>query len=215
VGLTLEDASVRLATTVLLQPVSLTIAAGEAVLLMGPSGSGKSSLLSFISGDLAPPLSATGRVLLDGKDVTGLPPERRRIGRLFQDDLLFPHLTVGENLLFGMARGPRESRTARMQAALADAGLEGFAGRNPATLSGGQRARVSLMRALLAEPAAMLLDEPFGALDEELRQSVRAFVYSHLAARRIPSLVVSHDRQDAPPGGRILAVTSKGLIRDA
>jgi putative thiamine transport system ATP-binding protein len=214
-ALILEAVALRLAGSILLQPFSCTIAPGESVLLMGPSGTGKSSLLSFIAGDLAPPLSATGRIILDGRDVTGLPPERRRIGRLFQDDLLFPHLTVGENLLFGMAREARDLRMARMREALATAGLEGFAERNPATLSGGQRARVSLMRALLAEPAAMLLDEPFGKLDAELRQSVSTFVYSHLAARRIPSLVVSHDRRDAPPGGRILTVSREGQIRDA
>jgi len=97
----------------------------------------------------------------------GVAPERRRIGRLFQDDLLFPHLTVAENLAFGMPRGPRYERLRKIEAALAESGLEGLGGRPPHTLSGGQRARVALMRALLAEPRAMLLDEPFNKLDAE------------------------------------------------
>jgi putative thiamine transport system ATP-binding protein len=144
-----------------------------------------------------------------------LPPEQRRIGRLFQDDLLFPHLTVGENLLFGMARGPRPARLARMQTALRDAGLEGLEDRNPATLSGGQRMRAALFRALLAAPAAMLLDEPFAKLDQPLREALRATVYGQLAARGIPTLVVSHDLADAPPGGRILQLTADGKVTDA
>ena len=214
-ALTLDRVSITLNGTFLIQPIGLTSAAGEIVTLMGPSGVGKSSLLSFIAGDLEPPFGASGHVILAGHVLDKLPPERRNIGRLFQDDLLFPHLTVGENLLFGMPRGPRDKRHAAMRAALRDAGLAGFEDRPPHTLSGGQRGRVALMRALLARPAAMLLDEPFNKLDQELRAAMRAFVFDHLHERRIPCLMVTHDRQDAPFAGRVLALTRDGMVQDA
>lgn len=203
-ALRLEHVAIRLAGRVLIQPLSLTVEPGETVTLMGASGSGKSTLLACVAGDLEAPFTATGRVSLDGVALDGLPPERRRIGRLFQDDLLFPHLTVAENLLFGMPRGPRAERLAKAAAALAEADLSGFGDRPPHTLSGGQRARVALMRALVAEPRAMLLDEPFGKLDAALRQSMRSFVFEHIAARRIPCLMVTHDVADAPANGRLM-----------
>ncbi len=203
-ALKLEDVSLRLPPQELIQPFSLAVQPGEIVTLMGPSGAGKSTLLSFIAGDLESPFEASGRVSLGGVALDGLPPERRRIGRLFQDDLLFPHLSVAENLLFGMARGPRAVRLAKVEAALAEAELQGFGGRPPHTLSGGQRARVALMRALLAEPRAMLLDEPFNKLDAELKAAMRRFVFGHIAERGIPCLMVTHDAADAPGGGRVL-----------
>lgn len=200
-ALKLDDVSIRLGGRALIAPFSLSIAAGETVTLMGPSGSGKSTLLSFIAGDLEPPFEASGRLSLDGADLAPLPSERRRIGRLFQDDLLFPHLTVAENLAFGMARG---NRAPRIAAALAEAGLEGLGDRPPHTLSGGQRARVALLRALLAGPRAMLLDEPFNKLDQELRVAFRGFVFGHIAAEGIPCLMVTHDAADVPEKGRVL-----------
>jgi putative thiamine transport system ATP-binding protein len=128
-----------------------------------------------------------------------LPPERRRLGLLFQDDLLFPHLTVGGNLAFAMPPDvrPRAERERRIAAALAEAGLEGFALRDPATLSGGQRARVALLRTLLAEPRALLLDEPFGKLDADLRDAFRRFVFEHARERGLPMVLVTHDSVDA------------------
>lgn len=213
-ALTLENVSLHLAGQRLIAPFSLTVAGGEAVTLMGASGAGKSSLLAFIAGGLEPPFTASGRVSLAGAPLDGLPPERRHIGRLFQDDLLFPHLTVAENILFGMPRGPRGERLARAEAALAEAGLAGFGGRPPHTLSGGQRARVALLRALAAEPAAMLLDEPFNKLDSGLRRTMRDFVFGHIARRGIPCLMVTHDAADAPPGGRMLLLKD-GEVRDA
>jgi putative thiamine transport system ATP-binding protein len=212
-ALILTGASISLDGRRLIQPFDLTIAKGETVTLMGPSGSGKSSLLSLIAGDLEPPFEAEGRVMLGGAAVNGLPPERRNIGRLFQDDLLFPHLTVAENLLFGMPRAERAGRVEAMLAALTDAGLEGFAERAPHTLSGGQRARVALMRALLARPAAMLLDEPFNKLDSDLRAAIRQLVFSHIGERGIPCLLVSHDRADVPAGGRVLSISPTGEVR--
>ena len=203
-ALRLENVAICLPPQTLIEPFSLTVAPGEIITLMGPSGAGKSTLLSFIAGDLESPFEASGRLSLDGVALDGLPPAHRRIGRLFQDDLLFPHLTVLENLLFGMARDPRPLRLAKAEAALAEAGLAGYGARPPHTLSGGQRARVALMRALLAEPRAMLLDEPFNKLDAQLRGAMRRFVFDHIAERGIPCLMVTHDAADRPEGGRLL-----------
>ena len=181
--------------------------AGRITTIMGPSGSGKSSLLALICGTLAGPLEPQGRVLLDGEPIGHLPPERRGVGILFQDDLLFPHLSVGENLLFGMPRRPagatggRAARRQRARDALAEADLDGFFERDPATLSGGQRARVAVLRTLLAEPRALLLDEPFSKLDVELRSRFRRFVFDHAQNHRLPTLLVTHDGTDADSAG--------------
>ena len=213
-GLSLAHVSIALDGKALVRDLSLDIPAGSIVTLMGPSGTGKSTLLSFIAGDLPSAFTATGTVRLGGRDLSGMPPERRGIGQLFQDDLLFPHLTVGENLLFGMPRGDRAARQAAMLRGLSDAGLDGLAGRPPQTLSGGQRARVALMRALLAEPRAMLLDEPFNRLDMELRESFRNFVFGQVRQRAIPCLLVTHDRADAPEGGRVLRLSQGTALDD-
>jgi putative thiamine transport system ATP-binding protein len=197
-GLALERVAIRLRGRRLLGPIDLTVAPGEVAALMGPSGSGKSSLLAFLCGSLDPAFEAEGRVRLDGREIGGLPPERRRVGMLFQDDLLFPHLGVGENLAFGLPPGgTRAERRARVEAALAEAGLEGFADRDPATLSGGQRARAALLRTLLSGPRALLLDEPFSKLDAPLRARLRAFVFGHARRMRLPTLLVTHDPEDA------------------
>lgn len=187
----------------LFRDLTVTIPAGEVLTLMGPSGIGKSTLVDFIGGHLGPGFRATGRVLLSGRDMTALPAEARGIGILFQDAVLFPHLSVGDNLAFGLSgavRGRRDRRR-KVEDALDRAGLPGFYDRDPATLSGGQRARVALMRALLAEPRALLLDEPFAKLDQELRQEIRAFVLDHVRARDIPVLMVTHDASDAEAAG--------------
>lgn len=170
---------------------------------MGPSGCGKSSLLSYICGTLAPTLEARGIVRLNGDDISRLPPERRRVGILFQDDLLFPHLSVGENLMFALPRNVRAKldRKAEVEAALVEADLQGFADRDPATLSGGQRARVALMRTLLSAPKCLLLDEPFAKLDHELRHRVRSFVLDHAHDAGIPTLLVTHEASDAEAAG--------------
>ncbi|MGH6820580.1 MAG: ATP-binding cassette domain-containing protein, partial [Methylocella sp.] len=197
---------------ILVQPFSLAIQAGETVTLMGPSGSGKSSLLAYIAGDLPFPLKAGGSLHLGSRALDSLPPETRKIGRLFQDDLLFPHLTVSENLLFGIERGPRKERLEKMREALATAELQGLGDRAPHTLSGGERTRVALFRALLAKPSAMLLDEPFAKLDSNLRAAMRGFVFGHLKERGIPSLLVTHDRTDAPLDGRIFTIGAEGQV---
>ena len=182
--------------------VSLTAAPGEITTLMGPSGSGKSSILAAITGTLPEGLSATGDILLGTQNLAALPAWKRRIGILFQDDLLFPHLSVGGNLALGLVPGgSRTERRGRVEKALTEVGLEGFADRDPATLSGGQKARVALMRVLLSEPRALLLDEPFGSLDAELRSQIRSLVFDHARARGLPTLLVTHDPQDAKAAG--------------
>lgn len=197
-GLVVEAASLALAGKHLIGPLDLAVAPGTVAVLQGPSGSGKSSLLAWLCGTLDPVFTARGRVLLDGRDITALAPEERRIGILFQDDLLFPHMTVAGNLAFGLPPGRRGAeRHRRIERALADAGLAGFGPRDPATLSGGQRARVALLRTLLAEPLALLLDEPFGKLDMALRTRFRSFVLDHARRRRLPTLLVTHDPADA------------------
>ncbi len=212
--LELRDVSLTLAGRILLQPFALTISAGKIVTLMGPSGSGKSSILSYVGGDLPDVFSATGDVLLNGKSLLLQPPESRRVGRLFQDDLLFPHMTVGENLLFAAPRLLKSERLAMVATALERAELTGFADRPPHTLSGGQRQRVALMRALLAKPSAILLDEPFSKLDRSLRGQMRDYVFSHIKACNIPALLVTHDRDDAPSAGRVLEISGDGVVHD-
>ncbi|HEX6957057.1 MAG TPA: ATP-binding cassette domain-containing protein [Ferrovibrio sp.] len=201
-GLELRRIGLAIGGTTLIRDLSLTIPPRAIVTVMGPSGSGKSSLLAYIGGYLAPAFAASGRVLLNGADITRLPPHRRRAGILFQDALLFPHMSVGANLGFGLRPGgSRAERRARIAAALREAELEGFADRDPATLSGGQRARVALMRTLLSEPAVLLLDEPFARLDADLRQRFRQFVFDHARARDLPMLLVTHDAADAAAAG--------------
>ncbi len=207
--LELQGAGLRLGGRALVAPLDLVVGAGEIATIMGPSGCGKSSLLAFICGTLDPAFAPQGRVWLDGEDMGTLPPERRRIGILFQDDLLFPHLSVAENLAFGLPAKLRDrgARAARIEAALAEAGLAGFGARDPATLSGGQRARIALMRTLLAEPRALLLDEPFSKLDGALRGRIRSFVFDHARANKLPTLLVTHDPDDAAAtGGPVIEI---------
>ncbi|HAB16937.1 MAG TPA: ABC transporter ATP-binding protein, partial [Verrucomicrobiales bacterium] len=159
----------------------------------------KSSLLAYLCGTLPPTFTGSGQVWGDGEEVSALPPQLRRLGILFQDDLLFPHLSVGQNLAFALTSRiqPRVERRERIEQALTRIGLAGFAERDPATLSGGQRARVSVMRVLLAEPRALLLDEPFSKLDAATRQQFRDFVFTHVREAQLPALMVSHDPSDA------------------
>ena len=155
-----------------------------------------------------------GEIRLGERLLTPLAPQARRIGMLFQDDLLFAHLTVAENLMFGMPahlRGMGVRRACALEA-LAEVGLEGQADKLPGQLSGGQKARVSLLRALLAEPEALLLDEPFSRLDKPLRAAFRTLVFERLKALGMPALLVSHDEEDAP--GAILTLTTPCLTKE-
>lgn len=186
----------------LINDLRFEVRPGQILTLMGASGSGKSSVLAAIAGTLgsvaegAQVLRCTGSVRLNGDDITHHPTSQRGIGLLFQDALLFAHMTVAENLLFAVPPGPRAQRLAQVQQALNEAGLSGYGERDPATLSGGQRARVALMRALLAQPKALLLDEPFSKLDAALRDQFRTFVFEHIRARDIPAVLVTHDAAD-------------------
>lgn len=195
--LELQDLTISAGARVLAR-LNARIAKGEVLTLMAPSGAGKSSVLAAILGALPAGLEQSGRVVLDGRDLTGMPPEARRVGLLFQDDLLFPHLSVGQNLGFGLPRSATDRR-ARIEEALVQAGLAGMAARDPATLSGGERARVALMRALLAEPRALMLDEPFSRLDAGLRRQIRSFTFDR--ARTLPTILVTHDAEDAREAG--------------
>lgn len=183
----------------LFPPLTLTVRPGEVATVMGPSGIGKSTLLDAIAGHLTHGFFLAGSILLDGTDLAPLPAEARWVGLMFQDAALFPHLSVGDNLAFGLARSVRgrAARRAAVEAALERAGLSGMHDRDPATLSGGQRSRAALMRTLLAEPRALLLDEPFSKLDAALRAEMRAFTFEHIRSRDIPALMVTHDPADA------------------
>lgn len=200
-GLELDDLEIALNGAEMLR-LSVRVAPGQVVSVMGPSGSGKSTLLAAVMGTLAPPFAVSGHVRLDGRDVTQLPTEARGIGILFQDPLLFPHLSVGANLAFGLPRRLRgRDRVTAVEAALTEAGLDGFASRDPATLSGGQKVRVALMRTLLAAPRALLLDEPFSSLDADRRAQIRQLVFDRVRAAGLPVLLVTHDAQDAEAAG--------------
>jgi putative thiamine transport system ATP-binding protein len=204
-GLTLDHVTIRRNGGTLVD-ISGHIAPGEVLTVMGPSGSGKSTLLSYIIGTLDSAFEARGRVILNGIDITDLAPEARHVGILFQDELLFPHLSVGQNLAFGLRASVkgRAERTRQIEAALADIGMGGFADRDPDTLSGGQKARVALMRMLLSGPKALLLDEPFSRLDTERRDQIRALVLDQARAKGLPVLLVTHDHTDAEAaGGRV------------
>ena len=200
-GLELRDVAIAKGKAPLLA-ISRKIAPGEVLTVMGPSGVGKSTLLAFVTGTLAADFSATGRVTLDGHDITDAAPHQRRVGILFQDDLLFPHLSVGANLAFGLkAGGTVSERQAKIAEALVEVDLEGYENRDPATLSGGQKTRIALMRMLLSEPCALLLDEPFSRLDAALRAQVREMVFDRAKARGLPVLMVTHDADDAAAAG--------------
>jgi len=183
----------------LFAPLTLRVEPGDVATVMGPSGIGKSTLLDAIGGHLANGFSMSGTVRLDDVDIGSRPAEARRVGLMFQDSVLFPHLSVGDNLAFGLPRAlsGRDARRAAVDEALDRADLKGLYDRDPATLSGGQRARAALMRSLLAEPLALLLDEPFSRLDATLRTDMRAFTFEHIRQRAIPALMVTHDPSDA------------------
>lgn len=208
-ALVLESVTIALRGKKLFDALSVVVHPGEVVTVMGPSGSGKSTLLAHLCGTLDGVFGASGRVRIGADDLDAMPTHRRRMGILFQDDMLFPHLSVGENLAFGLTPGVRGTAARRdaVEAALAEAELPGFADRDPATLSGGQRSRVALMRTLLAAPRALLLDEPFGKLDAALRDRIRRFVFDHARRRALPVLLVTHDPADAQAaGGPVIAL---------
>ena len=194
-----------------LGPVSLDIPPDRVLVVLGPSGAGKTMLLETIAG-LRP--QRAGQIRLAGTDITSLPPERRRIGLVFQDAALFPHLSVKDNVRFG----PRARRSASPDGAddlLHRLGIEHLAGRSPRSLSGGERQRVALARALAIQPGLLLLDEPLSALDQPTREDMRTLLRQLLTELEIPAAHVTHDRDEALSIGDDLAVIVGGQLRQA
>ncbi|WP_296240418.1 MULTISPECIES: ATP-binding cassette domain-containing protein [unclassified Psychrobacter] len=181
------------------------IAGGEILTIMGPSGSGKSSLLNWLTGILPNGFTATGEVWLNDKNVSHLPTHLRHIGVLYQDALLFSHLSVAGNIAFAMPQDNKNSaeklnkkqRREKIEQALEQVGLAGMENRHPDNLSGGQQARVALLRTLLSAPKAILLDEPFSKLDTQLRVDTRQLVFEQIRTHKLPAIMVTHDYSDA------------------
>jgi iron(III) transport system ATP-binding protein len=192
-----------------LDGVDLHVATGELVTLVGPSGCGKTTLLRAIAG--LEPLN-DGRVFLSGRDVTGVPAEKRRVGLVFQDNALFGHLRVGKNIAFGLAHLTRAERVERVAEMLELVKLSHVARRYPHQLSGGEQQRVALARALAPRPDVVLLDEPFGALDEVLREELGWEVKAILRQRNTAAILVTHDRHEAITLGDRVALMENGRI---
>lgn len=190
--------------------IDLTVDEGEIVALLGPSGSGKSTLLTTIAGVLP---ALQGRILISGVDMTDAPIEERRVGLIFQDPLLFPHLNVADNVAYGLRRHgwPRAAARTRSTELLDWLGLEGYGARRVNELSGGQAQRVALARALAPEPAVLCLDEPFSALDTDLRQRLAVDVAAMLRSAGVAALHVTHDAGEAETiADRVIELSSLG-----
>jgi iron(III) transport system ATP-binding protein len=199
----------RLGDRDVLQDVSVIVAPGELVTLVGPSGCGKSTMLRVIAGLEKP---ASGKVLLDGVDVTELPAEKRRVGLVFQSNALFGHMRVDRNIAFGLRHLSKKDSRARVNEMLDLVKLGDLAHRYPHQLSGGEQQRVALARALAPQPPVVLLDEPFGALDEVLREELGWEVKEILAQRNTAAVLVTHDRHEALTLGSRVAVMENGHI---
>lgn len=207
----LRNVSVAFGPVRALSDIDLLVAESELVALLGPSGSGKSTLLRVVAG-LEPPVAGT--VVIDGRDVTYEPPQRRGIGFVFQHYAPFPHMTVRENVAFGLRvrRARRELIRRRVDELLAMVGLEKFAERRPHQLSGGQRQRMALARALAIEPRVLLLDEPFAALDAHVRRELRAWLRRLHDELGATTLMVTHDRAEAMELADRIAVLNDGRL---
>ena len=189
----------------LISSLSLSIKPGEILSLMGPSGCGKSTLLNVIAGHKLNDFQATGDIYLNQILLNKLEPEKRNIGILFQDDLLFPHLNIWQNLAIALPNSyKKQQRKELAMHTLEELDLLFLACNSPSQISGGQRARISMMRMLLAEPAAVLLDEPFNKLDNALRKDFRHWVFAQIKARKLPALMVTHDQSDLPDNSPVL-----------
>ena len=194
--LRVDDVTVRFGDRVVLDAIDLEVADREVVALLGPSGSGKSTLLRVIAGIIAP---GSGRIVLDGCDVTDQPTHRRSVGMVFQDEQLFPHMNVGANIAFGLrvAGVDKRQRQRRVAELLEVVGLAGFESRRIDGLSGGERKRVALARSLAPRPKLLLLDEPLTGLDRELHDRLTVEVRSILDSTGTTALWVTHDHAEA------------------
>ncbi len=201
-ALTITDVSIYLTDKPLLSALSFSVNEGEVLSIMGPSGCGKSTLLNFLCGTLPATFRASGEVRLNNKSLTCLAVEQRKVGILYQSPLLFPHMNNLENLMFAIpARIKGKQRQALALDKLSQFNLADKALSTPQHLSGGQQARIALLRTLLSEPEYLLLDEPFGKLDSTLRQSVREFVLEQVQISKLPTILVTHDTEDCQAMG--------------
>lgn len=192
-----QDLKISFSNTPLFAPLNFTIQKGEICLLQSDSGTGKTSLLRWIAGISDKNMHADGKIFLNGKDITSIPAEKRKIGILFSEALMFPHLTVGQNIGFGVISSINgKNRTELIKKSLVRAGLPGIEKQDPLTLSTGQQARVALLRTLLSEPELLLLDEPFSNLDRDIRKILISYVQEEIKRLNIPALMVSHDPRD-------------------
>ncbi len=214
--LRIEGAVRRFSAEFTLGPIDLAIAADEIICLVGHSGCGKSSLLRLIAGLDRP---ERGTISLDGAELAGphgfVEPERRRIGFVFQDYALFPHLTVEENILFGLRRLPRPEALERVAVLLELTGLSALGRRYPHMLSGGEQQRVALARALAPKPAVLLMDEPFSNLDRDLRERIRQDTVELLRKTGTTAVIVTHDPEEALSTGDRVVLMRNGLIVQA
>jgi sulfate transport system ATP-binding protein len=201
----------RFGDFVAVEDVSISVPTGSLTALLGPSGSGKSTLLRVISGLEQPD---DGRVVIEGDDVTGLPPQRRGIGFVFQHYAAFKHMTVRKNVAFGLEirRRPRAEITKRVDELLELVQLTGLAKRYPAQLSGGQRQRMALARALAVEPTVLLLDEPFGALDARVRKELRAWLRRLHEEVHVTTIFVTHDQEEAMEIADQIVLMNQGRV---
>ena len=212
--ITVQAVSKRYGAFAALDEVSVQVASGSLTALIGPSGSGKSTLLRVIAGLEIPD---SGTVMLDGRDVTGLPPQGRGVGFVFQHYAAFKHMTVRGNVAFGLTirKRPKAEVTATVDRLLAVVGLTGFQTRYPSQLSGGQRQRMALARALAVEPAVLLLDEPFGALDRNVRIELRAWLRRLHDEMHVTTVLVTHDQEEAMELADTIVLLNAGHIEQS
>ena len=182
---------------ILIKNLNLTVQNGEILCVFGTSGVGKSTLINVIAGVYEDNLVFEGDIILNGKKLNNVPTEKRKIGLLLQDGTLFPHLTVEQNIFFGMNKKLTfKEKSFLISSNLKNSRMSGFEDRYPHTLSGGQKSRVACLRAILSEPNVLLLDEPFSSLDPDHRNSFREFVLNKVKENKIPCLLVTHDEND-------------------
>ncbi len=215
-SLTFENVERRYDELMALKGISLDIAPGEVVCLLGPSGCGKTTLLRIASGIEKP---SKGRVLISGQEVAGpnrfVPPEQRHVGLMFQDFALFPHLTILENVMFGLKSLPREEQVREARIGLARVGLERYRDHYPHVLSGGEQQRVALARALVPRPSVVLMDEPFSGLDVQLRSRLQEDTLALLRETRATSMIVTHHPEEAMRLGDRIVIMRAGRIVQA